>query len=66
MSKTESPNQFLKGSVRVGRKIGMPNYGSFTLEFEEDFLLCETTHEAVADRLVEKIKQKLQAWGAVR
>jgi hypothetical protein len=44
----------------------MPNYGSFYLEFEEEFVLSESIHEEVADRLVEKVRSKLQDWGAVR
>jgi hypothetical protein len=44
----------------------MPNYGSFKLEYEEEFLLFNATHEEIADRLVLAIKLKLQEWGAVK
>lgn len=44
----------------------MPSYGSFVLEYEEDFLLSEHTHEEVADRLVERVRLKLQEWGIAK
>jgi hypothetical protein len=44
----------------------MPNRGSFNLEFTEEFDLSERSHEAVADELAERVRQKLTDWGVVR
>ena len=55
-----------KGAVRVGRKLAMLNYGSFLLEFEEEFYLDEDTHSMIADRLAEKLRDKLKAWGIAK
>ena len=65
MTETTLDN-FLKGSVSVARKVSMPNYGSLSLEYSEEFLLSKETHEEVADRLVEKVKAKLVEWGAAK
>lgn len=57
---------YLKGSVRVGRKISDGRYGSFELAFEEQFILSEKTHERMADELAEKVRAKLIEWEAIR
>ena len=56
----------LRGSVTVGRKVGMPNYGSLNLEYTEEFYLDQSTHEVEADKLVERVRAKLAEWGAVK
>ncbi len=56
----------LKGSVTVGRKVGMPNYGSLTLEYTDEFYHDKDSHDRLADELAEKVKQKLTEWGAVK
>lgn len=56
----------LKGSVTVGRKVGMPNYGSLNLEYTQEFFQDKDSHERIADELAEKVKQKLAEWGAVK
>lgn len=56
----------LKGAARVARKFAMPNYGSFLLEFQEEFYLDEDTHSIIADRLAEKLRDKLKEWGIAR
>lgn len=55
----------LKGSVSVGRKVGMLRYGSMSLKFTEEFYLGETTHEEVADALAEKVRAKLKEWNVI-
>jgi len=55
----------LKGRVSVARKVRMPSFGSLSLEYSKEFNLSEHTHSAVADELVEKVKEKLVEWGAV-
>ena len=59
-------DDYLKGSVSVARKVSMPNYGSLSLEYSEEFILAKETHDEVADRLVEKVRAKLAEWGAVK
>ena len=55
----------LKGSVSVGRKVSMPDYGSLSLEYSEEFNLAEFTHGEVADKLAERLRDKLEAWELV-
>jgi hypothetical protein len=55
----------LKGSVSVGRKVAMPNYGSMSLELSQEFDLDETTHEVLADVLADKVRAKLREWRVI-
>jgi hypothetical protein len=57
----------LKGSVSVRRQVPFAGvrYSNIGLEFSEEFILGERTHEGVTDELLQKLRDKMIAMGLV-
>ena len=55
----------LKGCVTVSRKFPVGRFGSFAVEFAQEFWLDESTLEEQAGELAWRLKQKTIDWGLV-